>query len=380
MPSRTTQTSNGLAVTLSEPVLVRRSRRYCWFPALIRQPDGTLWASMSAYADEHVSSAICYLTRSRDGGQTWDEPRIIGDAGQVHVVADDGTAIILPYYLRPRGADVIGAPCNVIAPDGTLAMRAPGVTVSGWPRRPGTLDGLGTAAFVFNGKVLRGRHGEYLTTLYGHFAGDTRYALVLAESADGFDWRIRAVIAGSDCSLDGAEGPCEACLCRLPDGSLQCVFRLDSFKEFGVSFSADDGHAWTPAVNLPGVFSVEPRLETLPGGIIALSGGRPGVYVWLNVDGGEGRQAVDIVAHHNACRPDDAIEPDIRNGGWMALDELLRTGRRGFTSCYTDLAVLDDRTLLLIYDRVGLGWHAIPDESDETNSVWVVHLTVEKEA
>ena len=29
---------NGLTVELSEPVLVKRSRWYCWFPSLIRQP------------------------------------------------------------------------------------------------------------------------------------------------------------------------------------------------------------------------------------------------------------------------------------------------------------------------------------------------------
>ncbi len=380
MLTETTIPLDGLTVTLSEPMLVKRSRRYCWFPSLIRQPDGTLWASMSAYADEHVSSAICYLSRSRDGGATWDEARIIGDAGQVHLVRDDGSAIILPYYLRPRGEDVIGAPCNIISPTGALMMRAPGVTVSGWPWQPGTLNGLGTAAFVFNGKVERGQHGEYLTTLYGHCAGDTRYSLVLAESADGFDWRIRATIAGPDCPLDGAEGPCETCLCRLPDGRLMCVFRLDSFKEFGVSYSTDDGCTWTTAVNIPDVASVEPRLDTLSDGIVALSGGRPGIYVWFNTDGtGERWQAVDIIAHHNARCPADVIEPDIRNGGWKALDAMLRDGDRGFTSAYTELVALDDTNLLLIYDRVGLGWHAIPDESDETNSVWVVKLSVTRQ-
>src|SRR5687767_2096516 len=45
----------GLKVTASEPVLVKRSRWYCWFPSLIRQPNGTAWAVMSAYADIHVS-------------------------------------------------------------------------------------------------------------------------------------------------------------------------------------------------------------------------------------------------------------------------------------------------------------------------------------
>lgn len=33
-----------LQVTLSEPVLVKRSRSYCWFPSLIRLANGHVWA------------------------------------------------------------------------------------------------------------------------------------------------------------------------------------------------------------------------------------------------------------------------------------------------------------------------------------------------
>ena len=91
-----------LRVTLSEPVLVKRSRWYCWFLSLMRQPDSTLWAIMSAYADIDVSDSFNYLSRSRDGGLTWDEPRVIGDAGLSHLLLPDGSAVVIPYYLRPR--------------------------------------------------------------------------------------------------------------------------------------------------------------------------------------------------------------------------------------------------------------------------------------
>ena len=140
---------------------------------------------------------------------------------------------MFPYYLRILGSDAIGAPCNVISPQGELSFRPSGVTVAAWPRRPWggatTSPIAGAAGFCFNGQALRGRDGEYLTTLYGQFEGDKRK------------------------------------------------------------------HALT-----------------------------------------------------------------------------------GFSSCYTELTPLDEKTLLLIYDRVGLGWHAIPDDSDETKSVWVVQLRVER--
>jgi len=368
----------GLSVELSEPVLVKRSRWYCWFPSLIRQPNGKLWAVMSAYGDIHVSDSFNYLVRSRDNGLTWDEPRLIGDAGLSHLILPDGSALVLPYYLRPRGEGAIGAPCNLISPGGELSFRPSGVTVTGWPRPVGLISAeIGTAGFVFNGQVVRGRAGEYLTTLYGHFAGDERYTLVLAESADGFQWRIRAVIAGPDCALEGGEGPCESAICRLADGRLMCVFRLASFVPYGQCFSSDDGRTWSRPGSIPPM-SVEPSLAVLGGGVVALSGGRPGVFVWFSADGRcADWQAVDIVAAHDAARPiADHIDPDSR-GCWLSVEEMIQRGRTGFSSCYTELMALDERTLLLIYDRVGLGWHPIPDDSAESKSVWVMRLRLE---
>jgi hypothetical protein len=369
----------GLKVTLSAPVLVKRSRWYCWFPSLIRQPNGVLWAVMSAYADVHVSDSFNYLSRSRDGGLTWEEPKVIGDAGLSHLLLDDGSAMVLPYYLRQRTPEAIGAPCNLLAPDGHLSMRATGVTVTGWPRPLGTFGSdLPTVGFVFNGQVVRGLAGEYLTTLYGYFKDEKRYSLVLAESPDGFAWRVRTVLAGSNCPLPGQEGPCESALCRLADGRLMCVFRLASFTPYGQSWSSDDGRTWTPAVAMKAA-SVEPSLAVLPSGIVALSGGRSGIFVWLNADGsGRDWQAVDMVAHHNASLPQDAIHADSEKLGWLPRAELLKQGISGLSSCYTEIIPLDDNNYLLIYDRLGLGWHQIPDESPETNSVWVVRLTVER--
>lgn len=366
----------GLRVTCSEPVLVKRSRWFCWFPSLIRQPDGTLWAIMNAYADVHVSDSFSYLSRSRDGGLTWDEPRVIGDAGLNHLLLADGSAVVIPYYLRPRAGGTIGAPCNVISPKGQLTMRTSGVTVGNWPKPSKSMGAdLATAGFVFNGQVLRGRKDEYLTTLYGHFEGEKRYSLVFAESPDGFQWSIRAVVSGADCALAGGEGPCESAICRLKDGRLMCVFRLASFVPFGQSFSEDDGKTWSKPVNIP-PHSVEPSLAVMPGGTLALSCGRPGISVWFDQTGkGADWQAVDILAQHNASRPQDFINPDSRKA-WGGVDKLLREGLHGFTSSYTELMRLDDKHLLLIYDRLGLGWNAIPDESPETNSVWVMRLTV----
>ncbi len=370
----------GLEVEVSEPVLVKRSRWFCWFPSLIRQPDGTLWAVMNAYPDIHVSNSFCYLSRSRDGGLSWDEARVIGDAGLSHLILDDGSALVLPYYLRVLGPDLIGAPCNLISPDGKLSFRPSGVTVGGWPR-PTTGGAMmspvfGAAGFVFNGQAVRGRNSEYLTTLYGQFQNDKRYSLVMAESADGLAWKIRSVIAGHDCPLEGKEGPCESAICRLKDGRLMCVFRLDSFIPYGRTYSSDDGRTWSSAENIA-PFSVEPSLAVLGDGTVALSGGRCGINVWFNADGTGGDwQAVDIAAAHNASvAPADRIDPDSRKC-WMDIDQMRKLDLTGFSSCYTEIVPLDESTLLLIYDRIGFAWHSIPDDSEETKSVWAMRLKI----
>ena len=369
----------GLAIELSEPVLVKRSRWYCWFPSLIRQLDGTLWAVMQAYADIHVSSSFFYLSRSRDGGLTWDEPRVIGSAGVSHLLLADGSVVVLPYYLQPRPGGAIGAPCNVLSPQGQLSVRPSGVTVTGWPRplQPLSPDYPDRAGFVFNGQAVRGQRGEYLTTLYGRFEGDSRYSLAFVESEAGFDWRVRSIIAGADCPLKGVEGPCESAICRLLDGRLMCVFRSMSFVPYGQTWSGDDGRTWTKPAAMTAA-SVEPSLQVMPAGVLALSGGRPGISLWFSTDGaGACWQSVDIAAHHNACRTQDLINPDSTKA-WVAQDEMIRQGLGGFTSSYTELMRVDDRHLLLIYDRLGCGWHPIPDESDETNSVWVIQITVDR--
>jgi hypothetical protein len=96
-----------------------------------------------------------------------------------------------------------------------------------------------------------------------------------------------------------------------------------------------------------------------PGGVVALSGGRPGIFVWVNADGtGKDWQEVDVAAHHNACCPKETI---------------------GSTTSYTEIIALDERHLLLIYDRIPGGWGGIPKDSPESNSAWVVRVEISRD-
>lgn len=139
-----------------------------------------------------------------------------------------------------------------------------------------------------------------------------------------------------------------------------CIFRLASNVPYGQTFSDDDGQTWSKPASIAGASSVQPALAVLKSGPIVLTGGRPGLWAWFNAAGdGKDWDRLDLLTHHNACRPEDPIANPA-------------TG----TSAYTEIVPLDDTSALCIYDRLARGWNAIPKDAKETNSVWVVRMTV----
>jgi hypothetical protein len=193
--------------------------------------------------------------------------------------------------------------------------------------------------------------------MYGYFKDERRYSLVMVESVDGLTWKFRSLIAGSDCPLAGGEGPCESQTIRLKDGRLMNVFRLASNVPYGQTFSDDDGGTWSAPVAMKDAHSVQPSLAMMRDGSIVLTGGRPGIFAWIN-RGSDGKDwlQVDLQSHHNENHPQDAI---------TRVDQ---------TTSYTEVAALDEQSVIVIYDRIPHGWKAIPQESQDTNSVWVVKL------
>jgi len=356
-----TVTLDDLRVTLSEPRQVTRSRGYRWFPSLFRYGKDGLAAMISCYADIHVTSSAVLVTRSKDGGLTWTEPVVGVDGGFDGVVLPDGDLLLLPYYLRPCPDGMHSPYSKLSAATGLLEYVSSGVTVTGWPRPDRSFaPELGTSGFVFNGQPVPLRSGGWLMTLYGFFAGADRLSLVCAESPDAINWRIRAIVADADCPFPGGDGPSEAALIHQADGRLLCVFRLGSNVPYGQCWSSDEGQTWTAPVQMDGPFSVQPSLARLQGGMLALSGGRAGLYLWLNPAGDALQwQTLDIMAHHNACRPAEPITPDT-------------------TTAYTEIVALDEHTLLYMYDRIPNSWAAIPDEMDDANSIWVMRAQVER--
>jgi len=363
----------GFRVTLSEPRPIARSHGYLWFPTLYRTSNSGWLAAMSDYADLHVGDGTCQVSWSDDGGYSWS-PLVGGKGGDSFLTLPSGDSLLLPYYTKQESANQISRAVQRI-PRGRreLKLMEPGVKVTGWPRPPEKLTGKAVkpewnlSSFVFTGQTVAVKDGKWLATLYGYLSGTNgRYSLVVAESSDGLAWQIRSVVADHDCPLKGVEGPNEAALCRLRDGRLMCVFRIEANKPYGQCFSDDEGRTWSPPQKINGPYSVQPSLAVRKDGSVVLSGGRPGLNLWINADGsGLTWERLDLRAHHNACLPNELIQ----------TVETLETGE--MTTGYTEVAVLDDTQLLVIYDRVPHGWTAIPADSKEMNSVWIMRATLE---
>ena len=357
-------TLEGIEFSLSKPRLVARSHGFLWFPTMTRLSGGELFVNFSTNLDEIVADRTSSVSWSADDGLTWSEPNSIMPKGDLFAETmlrlNNGDEILLPFNLYPDGKAMRGLHQIVSGKKGERKVTYvdKGLIVSGWPKPDRSFnEKLGLCGFGFNGQGLLGKSGEYLATMYGYFKGEPRYSLVLMESQDGRNWQFRSLIAGSDCQLDGREGPCESQTIRLKDGRLMNIFRLASNVPYGQTFSDDDGRTWTEPKAMKEARSVQPSITMMKDGALVMTGGRPGIFAWINRAGdGKDWMQVDLQSHHNESHPQEAIQ------------------RPDQTTSYTEVAALGDRSVLVIYDRLPNAWKAIPQDSKDNNSVWVVKL------
>lgn len=380
-PEGKTYSLDGVRCSVSAPVLVARSKGFLWFPTLVHLGGDELVAVMQnrhdACTDPYKTTAL--VARSRDGGLHWGESRQ-GFYGECPLRLADGTVLLPSFYLARQSDGLVGYCQRFVQGKEEVEWIKDGMQVTGWPGPDGdNMIRHGMAGFVFNGQTVALKEGGWLATLYGHFRDAQRYALVTAASTDGRHWKVRSIVADEHCKLRGAEGPCEAALCRLKDGRLMCIFRNEQSAPYGQCWSSDEGKTWTIPAAMKKGHSVQPSLAVIRDGMVVLSGGRPGIYLWLNADGtGANWQPIDLAAHHNLFHVAEPVcSPDV----YQDFPEKRRTLYVGkqtrTTSSYTETVALDDTHLLVIYDRIPFGWKAIPQDSPETNSVWVVRVTVD---
>jgi hypothetical protein len=388
-PEGKTYSLKGLDVDISAPVLVGRSHGYFWQPIVVRLSDGNLLAVIWNLADQIYVDNTALFSWSGDGGLTWSRPTE-GEVSDIGLTLPSGDELLLPFNLRALSNTDLEGNYQVV-PRGRRQIKLvkKELTVSGWPRPPGwgpnaseqSQRAKGLSSWVFYGQSVPLKRGAYLATMYGTFQGDATATDVLVQSTDGVHWKFCSIIAGPHNCREILKGApfaklvSEPSLCRLADGRLLSIFRLQYHQTgfpCGETWSTDEGKTWSKPIVMANAFPVSPSLAVMKNGVIVLSGGRPGLYAWFNVDGtGKTWQRIDVMAHHDALAGDDPMHEVFDKDAHHPLATLR-------TSAYTTVVALDDTHVIYIYDRIPNGWYPIPNGSAATNSVWVVRMTLRK--
>ena len=108
---------------------------------------------------------------------------------------------------------------------------------------------------------------------------------------------------------------------------------------------------------------MQPSIAMMKDGALVLTGGRPGIFAWINTSGdGDDWLQVDLLSNHN----EQYSQESINVGGGFSL--------AAQTTSYTEVVPLDEQSVLVMYDRIPHGWSAVPRDSQDTNSIWIVKL------
>ncbi len=324
----------GYDVTLSAPVLVAESKTgYLCMPTVTELANGDLVVVMMNQTDEPHYPNTGVASFSSDGGLSWAKPVAFKYWGGVNLRLPSGDELILPFNMAAKPDGDISTPYNLIRKGERKLELKEGLEVTGWPEPPATqkIDGTLNGGFHFDGQVVKLKSGNYFATLYGAYkAGGIR--IIGAESKDGIHWKVVGTIARRSGKVnERGEGPTEAALCRLTDGRLMGMYRVDNNITYGQTWSSDEGRSWTEPVECRGPVSVEPNLAVLKDGTVLLAGGRPGAKLWINEDGtGKDWQEVDIIKHRYKYQSESA--------------------KNGDTTGYNKITLLDESHLLYVCD------------------------------
>jgi hypothetical protein len=314
------------------------------------------------------------LFHSPDEGKSWArsiEPTTYGPCSTGF--APD-RLLLMPYETWPLAP---GEKRNARA-DGTFVLRAAGGSFRA-ERAPVKFLGFpfdledyhqGELMLLTNGNVLPLRDGRIFTTLYGRIAGEGKDSVfALASEDSGQTWHFQAVVASGKEMPEANEGANESNTVRLQDGRLLCVFRIGSGQDLHKAYSLEEGQSWTGAERLPGVWSVEPQLMRLENGLIVLTSGRPGLFLWVCPDGkGNHWERFNLAAHHNAAFLEASLH---YSETFCQADPQVNPAQ---STSYTGLLAISPDDVLVCYDRLGNGWVGAPGPWGETDAVFCVRL------
>ncbi|MBV8829474.1 MAG: exo-alpha-sialidase [Acidobacteriaceae bacterium] len=364
-----------LRTEIGETVEIASSFGYCWFPTIHRFRSGALLTTVRISPDDRNPAGECSAyTISKDGGRSWTRLYSLGAGGNVDAAYTQspeeelwvlGSGYDSADPVPGTGSRQFVTSLSRFSAEGMhfeqqrslLQLTRPAKTesakVTGRTREDTRL--LGRELPMVNpwGEIIQAKNGCWLSTLYYNLTSDARSTrLVLMRSTDqGITWKEISVIAaveeGSASSWTGDEGPNEAGMVRLANGSLFVVFRTGQY--LGYTRSLDDGLSWTKPQPTP-FKGVAPRLRLLSNGMLALSFGRPGPVVLT-------------------------VSSDGKGFSWSKPVEIFR----GMSTRYTDFVEIAPGKLLMVYDSIPYGWNAIPKaERSLKNKVYGKFIEIRK--
>ena len=371
----------GLQLAVQTPRVVAEGVGFCWYPGIRKFSTGDLMVSYSLNPDSGENLVnVTGISLSKDNGATWAHHcDVTGLDGRMDIALPDGT---LAGPSPPYKPEPLGQWRTFVANYGRFEKGGQrynvelwGTRIEGLPRdvKARTVQSRTRWAEISPFRdVIELEPGRYLATGYLTFDGDPLYSTVALISEDeGRNWRYLSTVAGPDADTDAREGFCESCLVRLEDGDLMCVGRMGGGRDqlLARTYSSDGGKTWAQIDRLPG-WSVLPDILRLSNGVLVISTGRPGLFLWFSTDPrGQDWQPLDVMAYHNS-EMDKAHHINPGKYGLEAVTgEQRRIVNRDFdepdqTTSYTSILEVSPNRLLMVYDRIPYGWMPVPTDAE----------------
>ena len=196
-------------------------------------------------------------------------------------------------------------------------------------------------------------------------------SLLLLSSADnGTSWSLRSRMewTGGPARVEGLR---EAALGQLPDGRVVLLASVGSNSTLWKATSTDDGVSFS-ALEATTMWSVAPKLIVLPNGAIIITSGRPGIGMWICIDGEfEAFGFYNLAWRHNANFADPALhfryeETRVSSEASVAVPAQ--------STAHTGLVLLEcissTCTVLISYDRYR------DEDADPTADVFSQRVTI----
>ena len=367
-----------ISLEISGPSLVGSNEGHFWFPTVHPLGGSDVLCGVVLSADVAQGEWPASMFLSRDSGDTWSHAADIESYGHTSVQRAEGEILLMPYETWPREAgdkrngSAKGTIITMTGKGEVASVRAP-MQFLGFPRDLADYHET-ELSLMNNGNILKLRDGSLLTTVYGKFAGEEKCCVWCLTSADGgTTWNYLSTAASWKDTPGAKEGPDESATVRMADGNLMCVYRIGSGRDqlFHKSVSTDQGRNWSKPESIENAWSVQPRLTSIGDHLLLLSGGRPGLFLWVCADGlGQNWHRISLAAHHNEFFDD----PEFHYEEGVCSGENQPTPTQ--TTSYTGLSAIGPDEAVLCYDRLANGWQPSPGPWGSKSAAFAVRIRV----